>query len=53
MKLSYLGKLLKELYLFAKKEKAYWIVPLVLMLLLFSVLVVTGQTVAPFIYTLF
>ncbi len=53
MKISYLGKLMAELFEFAKKEKIYWIVPLVLVLILIGVLIVTSQAAAPFIYTLF
>lgn len=52
-KLGYSGSLLRELWLFARHHKAYWIVPLVLVLALVVALVVTGQAAAPFIYTLF
>ena len=38
---------------FAKQNKIYWIVPLVVVLLLAGLLVVTSQGAAPFIYTLF
>jgi hypothetical protein len=51
--LKYLGQLLKEFGAFAWQNKAWWIVPLVLTLLLLSVLIFTGTAVAPFIYTLF
>ncbi len=52
-KVGYLAKLFKELILFAKKEKVYWIVPLVLILLLLALLIVVSQSAAPWIYTLF
>ena len=52
-KLSYLGRLLKELFQFARTHKVYWIVPLLLILGLVVLLVVTSQSAAPFIYTLF
>ena len=52
-KLKFVGQLFKELFLFAKKEKIYWIVPLVLILLLLGVIIVAGQSATPFIYTLF
>jgi hypothetical protein len=52
-KLGYTGRLLRELFQFAKREKVYWIVPLVVVLLLVAVFIVTSQAVAPFIYTLF
>lgn len=52
-KLGHLGNLLAEVWAFAWQNKAWWLVPLVLVLLLLGVLIVTGQAVAPFIYTLF
>ena len=47
--------LLRELLGFLKKEKKWWLVPLVLVLLLLGTLLVLveGSAVAPFIYTLF
>lgn len=51
--LKYLGLLLKEFLGFAWHNKAWWIVPIVLVLLLMAMLIVLGQTTAPFIYTLF
>jgi len=53
MKIGYLGKLMAELFDFAKKEKIYWIMPLLLILILIGILIVTSQAAAPFIYTLF
>lgn len=52
-KLAYSGKLLAEFVRFAKQNKVYWIVPLVIVLLLAGVLVFASQVSAPFIYTLF
>ena len=52
-KLVHSGKLLAELMRFAKAHKAWWIVPLVLLLLLTGALVALGSSAAPFIYTLF
>ena len=52
-KIAYSGKLLGEFVAFAKQNKVYWIVPLVLVLALMAVLIVAGQGAAPFIYTLF
>ena len=46
-------ELLRELFLFARQNKVYWIVPLVLMLLVAALLIFTTQTTAPFVYTLF
>ncbi len=51
--LRHLGNLLKEFFVFAWENKAWWIVPIVLVLLLLAALIVVGQTAAPFIYTLF
>ncbi len=47
--------LLKELFLFIKARKKYFLIPVILMLLLIGTLVVlsSGSAVAPFIYTLF
>jgi hypothetical protein len=51
--LKHLLRLLREFGEFAWHNKAWWIVPIVLVLLLLALFIVTGQTVAPFIYTLF
>ncbi len=45
--------LLKEFGLFAWHNKAWWIIPIILTLLLLSALIFVGQSAAPFIYTLF
>ncbi len=52
-KLKYSGRLLREFVSFARENKAYWIVPLVVVLGLVALLIVAGQTAAPFVYTLF
>lgn len=51
--LRYLLRLLKEFLGFAWHNKAWWIIPIVIVLLLMALLIVLGQTTAPFIYTLF
>ena len=51
--LAYLGRLIGECFAFAWHNKAWWMVPVVLVLLLLGLLIVTGTSVAPFIYTLF
>lgn len=51
--LKHLGRLIGEFFQFAWQNKAWWIIPIVLMLLLLGLLVVAGQSAAPFIYTLF
>lgn len=46
---------LKELWIFLKTRKKYWLWPLIVILLLLGVLIVLsgGSALAPFIYTLF
>ena len=51
--LRYLGRLAVEFFQFARANKAWWIIPLVLVLLLLAGLIFLGQTTAPFIYTFF
>ena len=48
-KLTYSAKLLRELTAFAKANKVYWIVPLVIVLALAALIAVAGQGAAPFI----
>jgi hypothetical protein len=45
--------LFRDFVAFARHNKAYWIIPLVLVLGLAATLVVVGQTAAPLLYTLF
>ncbi len=47
------GRLLKELWSFAREHKAWWIVPVVIVLLLVALLIVSVSTISPFIYSLF
>ena len=51
--LKYLGRLLKEFCQFAMQNKAWWIVPMVVVLLLLSALIFVGTSAAPFLYTFF
>jgi hypothetical protein len=46
---------LTELWMFMRVRKKFWLLPIVLMLVVFGGLVVLskGSAVAPFIYTLF
>lgn len=46
---------LKDLWLFMKERKKYWLVPIIIVLLLLGLLIVFGgnSVIAPFIYTLF
>jgi hypothetical protein len=45
--------LLKEVFQFAWKNKAWWIIPVVLVSFGIGLLIIVGETSAPFIYTLF
>jgi len=46
---------LKDFLGFLKTRKKYWMLPAILVLLLFGVLIVlsSGSAIAPFIYTIF
>jgi hypothetical protein len=46
---------LRDLWCFLRERKKFWLLPLILVLLLFGVLIVltSGSAIAPFIYTLF
>ena len=47
--------LLKDLWLFMKERKKFWLLPVIIILLILGVLIVFGaaSAIAPFIYTLF
>ena len=49
------GRVLSEFWAFLKQEKKYWLMPIVVVFILFGLLIVFSQSsaVAPFIYTLF
>lgn len=46
---------LKDLWLFMKERKKFWLAPLIIILLILGILIVLGggSAIAPFIYTLF
>ncbi len=47
-------EVLRDIWLFLKERKKWWLVPMIFALLLIGLLVFAGGTaVAPFIYTLF
>ena len=50
-----MSEFISELWAFMRERKKFWLLPIVLVLVLFgSLLVLTqGSVVAPFIYTLF
>ena len=47
--------ILRELWVFLRIRKKYWLLPIVIMLAVFGglILLTQGSAVAPFIYTLF
>jgi len=49
------ARVLSEFLQFLRQEKKYWLVPIVIVFVLFGLLIVFSQSsaVAPFIYTLF
>ena len=46
---------LKDLWLFMKERKNFWLAPVIIVLMLMGILIVFGgsSALAPFIYTLF
>jgi Family of unknown function (DUF5989) len=46
---------LKDLWGFLKSRKKFWLLPLIMILLVFGVVIVfaAGSAIAPFLYTLF
>jgi hypothetical protein len=50
-----MGEFVLEMLAFMKERKKFWLLPIVLILVLFGGLIVLtqGSVVAPFIYTLF
>ena len=46
-------KLFREFVGFARHNRAYWIIPLIIVLVIAGMAIVVGQNVAPLIYTMF
>lgn len=46
---------LRDLWAFLKVRKKFWLLPLIIILIIFGVVIVltSGSAIAPFIYTLF
>lgn len=42
-----------ELWAFLRVRKKYWLMPIVIVLVVFGILLVLAPAIAPFIYTLF
>jgi hypothetical protein len=51
--LKHLLPLMREFWGFAWQKKAWWIIPIITILLLFTALIAVGSGVTPFIYPLF
>jgi hypothetical protein len=49
------SRVVSEFFQFHRQEKKYWLLPIVIVFVLFGLLIVFSQSsaVAPFIYTLF
>jgi formate hydrogenlyase subunit 4 len=52
-KLRHAWKLFREFTRFARENKVYWIIPLILVLGMIALVVVAGQSATPLLYTLF
>lgn len=52
-RLDYSYRILRDFVHFARENRVYWLVPLVVVLGMISLLIVALHAVAPFIYTLF
>lgn len=50
-----MGEFVMELWAFMKERKKFWLLPIIIVLLLFGGLIVLtqGSAIAPFVYTLF
>ena len=48
-------ELIKDLWLFMRERKKFWLAPIIIVMLLLGILIVLakGSAVAPFVYTLF
>lgn len=51
-RLRYLRRLLGHVWGFAAEQRAWWMVPLLVVLGLLAIVIAAGQASAPFIYTL-
>lgn len=47
--------LLKEIWMFLRERKKFWLLPIIIVMLLFGAMMIFAQSsaLAPFIYTLF
>ena len=52
-KLGYTVKMFREIVGLARANRAYWIIPLMILLAIMGGLIVVSETAAPLIYALF
>ena len=52
-KTGYGFKLLRDFVGFARQNRAYWLIPLIVLLGIAGIVIVAGQSAAPLLYTLF
>lgn len=48
-----LSRLTREMFGFARENKAWWMIPVVAILLVVAAFIVAVSTISPFIYSLF
>ena len=55
LNLLFTMEFIKDVWLFLKERKKFWLAPIIIVLLLIGFLIVfsSGSAIAPFIYTLF
>lgn len=48
-------EILKDLWLFMKERKKFWLAPMIIILIILGLIIVLGgsSAIAPFVYTLF
>ena len=55
LKINFSMEFIKELWMFLKIRKKFWLLPIILVMIVFGGLLILaqGSVVAPFVYTLF
>ncbi len=55
LKINFSMEFIRELWLFLKVRKKFWLLPIILVMIVFGGLLILaqGSVVAPFVYTLF
>jgi hypothetical protein len=52
-RVNHFFRLCRELYLYASFNRAWWFFAMMLLLFAITAFVIVGQTLAPFVYTMF